>query len=148
MHLGNCLRSMSFCPIHSQIQKKKENKEEIKLLRLGIWEDRVNEIKNHPDIRTLKAEIGILRMTLENIVTTCGDAHSLIINSGKISDLVLKIEKLVKTCCDLESKSSLVLTKDQVSVMMNSILGVICENVKDPQTIEDIAKGMECLSNL
>ena len=55
------------------------------------------QIANHADsthIKSLRDEIGILRVMMEERLNGCKDAHDLLLQSGPIADLVMKINSI------------------------------------------------------
>ena len=109
---------------------------------LGQWQGRVSELANGDQVKSLTQEIGILRLMLEKIINRCEDDTALEIKTPAISELVLKIEKVVRSCHSLELQSGKLLDKAQILHLASMILGIISDvmstHINDPQLQEKI----------
>lgn len=90
------------------VVKKKEN---IRLYNLAKFQTRVDNFAQNPKVKGLREDIGILRMVLESTLNKCNDEHDLIMFSPKISELVMKIEKVVTSAHRLENNMGELLDK-------------------------------------
>ncbi|MAE21972.1 MAG: hypothetical protein CMK92_06025 [Pseudomonas sp.] len=79
-------------------------------------------------------------MILEETVTMCQDSHQLLLSTNKISDLVLKIEKLVSSCHRIEKSTGQLLGKTailNIATQMMEIMGnAMDQAIKDPGNTE------------
>jgi hypothetical protein len=107
--------------------------------RLQQWQARTGEFADDNEIKSLREEIGILRMTLENVITQCNGAMDIVLWSGKIGDLVSKIEKLVTSCDRLEGRSGMLLDKGAALTLAAQMVEIITKHVADPEAIEAIS---------
>lgn len=107
--------------------------------QLGQWQSRVDDFATNPQIKNLREEIGILRICLERLINSCSDHTTLIMYSGKISELVMKIEKLVTTCHKLESSLGMMIDKLAAQQLSNEIVAIISEHVTDASIVAAIA---------
>lgn len=129
---NGCQRHSS---IHNQISAEKEA---LKNYRLSKWKSRIGELANSPGVKSLREEIGILRMILEEMLEGCGDRVELLLFSNRIGDLVMKIEKLVISCDKLENKMGMLLDKQSVLYLAMQYVEIINEHVTDNITLEAI----------
>jgi hypothetical protein len=53
-----------YCKHHTRKHKKLEDKKAIRMYRLEKWQHRVNELAEDVNIKSLRGEIGIIRMLL------------------------------------------------------------------------------------
>ena len=114
-----------YCPRHSSKKTKfDQDKRAVRNYRLGQYQARVDEFADNDKIKSLREEIGILRMTLEQIVGSCKSNTELIIYSGRISDIVVRIEKLVSSCHRLEVASGELLDK-QKQFLLRQVLSIL-----------------------
>lgn len=97
--------------------------------RLGKWQARVGNFATNPGIKSIRAEIGVLKVLLEERLTSIQDPIQLIAATGPISELIMKINALVVSCEKLEAKQGATLDKNQVVAIAESILGVIFANI-------------------
>ncbi|MEA1999533.1 MAG: hypothetical protein U9N61_09490 [Euryarchaeota archaeon] len=100
-------------------------------------------------IKSLREEVGILRVILEEMMNQCNDATDLLLYSQRMADLVMKIEKLVSSCDRLENRMGMLLGKDSVLQLAATYVQIINSYVSDPNIIEsisvDIVKATEAL---
>lgn len=114
-------------------------KEKVRNYRLSKWQARVEEFSDSSELKSLREEIGILRLTLETVLGRCQDDHELVLYSNRISDMVLKIEKLVSSCHRLEMSTSMLLDKTLVLQIANVIIEIIGNHVKDSTVLDTIS---------
>jgi hypothetical protein len=124
------------CPMHGANKQKEaiENKS-LRLYRLAKFQNRAEELTDHSKVKSLREEIAILRILLEEKINRCADEHDLLLQSGPISDLVMKIEKIVASCHRLESSLGGLLDKTKIkqiaNEMMNSVASRLGEHLED-----------------
>lgn len=107
--------------------------------RLEQWQNRVSEFSESSELKSLKEEIGILRLVLESILVQCKDAHDLMLYSSKIADHVTKIEKVVASCHRLELSTSMLLDKTLVLQLANVMIEIIGNHIDDSNVLERIS---------
>ena len=131
----------TYCPIHGgSKQLEKIQKAAVRDYRLGQWQARVEEFGDSSQVKSLRAEIGILRLMMEERMRMINDATDLLLQSGPISDLVLKIEKVVTSCHKLEGSMGQLLDKQAVLQFANVVIGIIGEElVTQPEVVGRVA---------
>jgi hypothetical protein len=130
-----------FCPRHGSNMDTQVIKEtNLKNYRLNKWNTQLTEKTDSSKIKSLRDEIGILRILMEETLNKCHDSNDLLMYSNKISDLALKIEKLVTSCDKLETKLGLLMDKTQALQFANEIISVITKHIKDEDMLVQIAK--------
>jgi len=121
-------------------QVNKVEADSIRNYRLIKWQAKLSSKVNSPGIKSLRDEIGILRMVLEERLNQCEDASGLMIMSHTISDLVVKIEKLVSSCHKLEGSMGNLLDKQSILQFAAEIITIITEVLgKDSDKVSLIA---------
>lgn len=123
---------------HSSLQVK--NAKAVRNYRLTKWKSRIGKYANSDAVKSLREEVGILRMMLEEMLSSCEDATDLLLYSQRMSDLVMKIEKLVTSCDRLENRMGLLLSKDSVLQLAATYVQIINTHVSDPEIIESIGR--------
>jgi hypothetical protein len=111
----------------------RDRAQDLRKYNLTKYNARIQAQANHPAIKSLRDEVGILRMVLETQLDRCHTDDDLILKSATIGDLVLKIEKLVSSCHRLEELTNQVLDKATVAQMMDEIIQVIAEAVPETE---------------
>jgi DNA repair exonuclease SbcCD ATPase subunit len=126
-----------------------ERKKSLKLYRLQIWQQRLEEFAESEQATTLRNEIAILRITLEEILNKCQDNNALLLYSQKISDLALKIEKLITSSHRIEKSLGQLLDKSTALNFAGQVVDIISQHVEDPAVVDAISNSMiDALSTL
>jgi hypothetical protein len=138
-----------FCRLHGGINQENLNKKAaLSNYRLQQYSERVADFANNPEVKNLREEIGIIRMTLENLLNQCDNANKLMIYSDKITNLVNVVSKLIQTAQNLEEKNNNLLDRKIVIVIADSITTIIGNYIKDPDALNEIgAKICESIIN-
>lgn len=132
-----------YCVRHGGgLSDRLEKKEAIRNYHLTKWQARVSQLADNESLKSLREEVGILRLVLETMLDHCSDAQELIMFSSRISDLVIKIEKLVVSCDRMEGKMGQLLGKDSVLRLAAQYVEIIHEHVEDPNIIDIISTKM------
>ena len=138
---GQCnLRAVpggTHCVCHggvSQIEVQRNKK--LNNYRLTKFQARLERHAGSDNIKSLREEIGILRMVLEEKLNACDDLNSLIYMAAPVSELVLKIEKLVVSCHKLEGSMGQHLDKASILQFAQEVIMVI-SNILDPLKFTD-----------
>lgn len=129
----------NFCPMHTGRGVSEARKSELKMYRLGKWQARVEEFNSHPELKTVRNEVGIMRVLLEEILGKCTDSHELMCNSNKICEVVGKIERLVPLMQKLEDSSGITLDKNAVLQLADVIAAIIGDYVESSDAKAEVA---------
>ena len=129
------------CHMHGGIKEQIliANKEK-RLYRVSKWQSRISEFADSDQVKTLREEVGILRVVLEETLNKCNDSTELLIYSSRITDTVLKIEKLVASCHRLEASTGNLLDKTQALQLASVIVEIIARYIDDPVIIDSISE--------
>lgn len=107
--------------------------------RVGRWEKRIREFAQSDEIKSIRQELGVMRMLLEETLNFCKDADDLMLHSTKIIAMADEINKLVITCVKVEDRLGAVIDKSAVINLGDQILKVIKDHVP-PDKYELVAK--------
>jgi hypothetical protein len=134
-----------YCPIHSSANKAKKAEAEARLdqYRVAQYRARIADLATNPKVKSLRDEIAILRMTLEAILQKSTDAQSLFMNSSRIGDIAVRIEKLVASCHNLEVKSGMLLDKTAVVNLAEQLVQAITAFVDDPDVLTSVSDAIQ-----
>lgn len=127
-----------FCRLHFGIGNKHAEKTAMRNYQLNTYQHRVNQLADNDSVKSLREEIGILRMLLEQTINMCKSDTELLLYSNKISDLAMKIEKIVASCHKLELSSGALLDKSTVMMLGDVIIQIIGE-VCPPDKIQGVS---------
>lgn len=128
---GQCtnkqIEGTKYCPMHGGDRTSNPARNYM----LTKFQARLNRMADSPNIKSLRDEIGILRMTLEERLNQCKDSMDLIYQSGPISDLVIKIDKLVLSCHKIEYATGQLLDKQAILQFGTELVTILASEVKD-----------------
>jgi len=117
----------------------REEKNSMRNYMLTKWQAKVAQKSDSSAIKSLREEIGVLRTMLEERLNRCEDAMDLILQSGPISDMVMKIERLVTSCHKLEGSMGQLLDKQAILQFATLVIGIVSDVVTDEAQIEAIS---------
>lgn len=128
---GQCdkiaMEGSKYCPIHERASAV--DKRQLKNYRLQTFNTRLSELSTTDHLKSLNEEIGILRLTLESVLNSCKQEVDLIASTDAIGDLVTKIERLVVSCQKLDIQNGQMLTIEQLSTIIDSLIDIISRYV-------------------
>ena len=141
---GQCLNisveGTNYCPAHggaaaaNQLEQKS-----LQMYRLKKYQARLSEFSDSDKIKSLRDEIGILRILIEERMNICHTDLDLMLHSSVLSDLVVKVEKLVTSCNRLEGQLGSMLDKTQALQLGAEIVEIVARHIENEQILEEIA---------
>lgn len=140
---GQCRHMATFedkCPMHARALTKRADKAEARNYRLSKFQARVDDFANSDKIKSLREEIGIVRMLIEEVINRCNSATDLILMSNKISHLIDQAQKLVTSCHRLEASTGMLLDKTAILQLSMTIVEIVHQYVKDDTQIDQISE--------
>jgi hypothetical protein len=140
--INKSLEHSDYCPVHGGNKGEEAYaKKSARNYRLQQWKwrNRLDELAEGSNIKSLREEIGILRILMEERLSRINDATDMIIQSGPISDLVLKIDRVVNSCHKLEGSMGQLLDKSAVLQFANVAIDIISEAIPDQEIVSQIA---------
>ena len=140
---GICYLAMEgseYCSGHGGTSQLRSQKTEASnQYRLHIWKSRLREFTESNSVKSIRDEIGILRIVLEETINKCTDGHELLMHSSKISDLAVKIEKLVSSCDRLERNMGEMLDRPSALKFATAIVDIVARNTNDADLLDKIS---------
>ncbi len=137
----------NLCSAHGGgLLRQTAERKAMKNYRLTKFKARAEELGNSDGLFSLKDEVSILRMLIEERVEKCQDNYELVASSQPLSDLIMKCEKLVTSCQRLESKLGNLLDKTKVLQFAQLIIEIIGKYIDDEELLDKI--GDEILKAL
>jgi hypothetical protein len=135
----NCQKipGKDFCKMHAGRGNAQE--ENTRNYRLTKWQAQLERMGDNPGLKSLRDELAILRMLMEERLNLCKDSHDLLLQSHTISDLATKIERLVVSCSRLDVQLGKMLDKTAIINFANEVIAIIGEEVKDSKALDAIA---------
>jgi hypothetical protein len=128
-----------WCSHHIKFVKDKVKKKKARNYNLTVYQARLDELAEAPQIMSLREEIAILRMMLERRLNACKTEIDLIGSANAVGDLISKIEKVLSSCHRIEASMGLLLDKPTALAMGNRIIEVIASYIEDSDLLDRIA---------
>jgi hypothetical protein len=129
-----------YCKMHGGASvANKAKRDELRNLKLSKFKARLVQLGNSTDIMSLRDEIAITRMTLEELINSCEGPSDLITFSGQISAMVNNVGKLVKDCHSIEEKTGHLLGRDALMQFAGNVIDIIIKHVADENIRRAIA---------
>lgn len=148
--LYKALEGGRYCPIHAggygkkNIQKAIQHKYE-----LTLFKKRVDDFSEGDSVKSLRGEIGIMRMVLERILNSCKTDVDVLVYAGAIGNHAEKISKLVLACDRLEGRMGMMLDKAALTVLAGQFIEILMRYIDDPEVLDGVANEMiEAISNV
>jgi len=135
---GQCINKATpgseYCHAHGGNKGVERAKQEsLSNYRLSKWQ------AESPHIKSLRDEVGILRMLMEETLNRCETNFDLIAQSQKISDLTMKITAVVEKCHRLEGSMGQLLDKKTIIQMANTFINIISEEDLPEETLDRLS---------
>jgi hypothetical protein len=132
-----------YCINHNSGERMRLRKLEDRQYLVTQWRAKIDRHANSPMIKSLREEIGIARMMLENTLNRCDDDNALELMSPKIMEMLSVLQKLIESCHRLEEKTQFLVDKNQIIVLAEQILNIIQQFVTDPNILTSIAEQIQ-----
>jgi hypothetical protein len=127
------------CPLHgANKQLEATENASLRVYRLSKFKQRASELTDHDNVKSLREEIAILRIIIEERINKCDDAHDLVIQSGPISDMIMKVEKVVSSCHRLEGQLGNLLDKQAVKNLAATLMQILAQKINEFGEANDI----------
>ena len=119
-----------------------ETKPIVSQYKLPVWNDALSSYLTTDRLKTLRGEIGVLRILIEEQLNSCRKPIDLMQNCSPLCELIGKVEKMVLSCHRLEQSGGLLLTRETAMAFGQEVLGLISTYVEDGEILERIARDM------
>ena len=142
--MNKAVNGSEYCEYHGD--NKKSN---ISQYRLSKFQARLEEKAGQSNIKSLRDEIAILRITLEERLNSMQSPLEILTHTHTIGDMCLKIEKLVTSCHKLEKSMNNFMDETQATQFGLELVQIITRHVDDTKAIENIVNELsELIKNL
>jgi len=153
-HYGQCTNKIipntQFCTFHGgNAQLAYLERSKMRNYRLRKFQNRMEDFLTSPAIKSLREEIAILRMVLEEKLNQIDDPINLVLQAGPIGNLVLQINQIVSSCHKLELSSSRLLDREAIVQFSTQIVKILSENIQDEIILNKVSSELgELLSRI
>lgn len=128
--------SSKFCLSHGGNKAtENDNKVAVRNYHLGKHLQRVHEFADSDALKSLREEIGILRMMCETQLQQCQNEVDLLLYSEKLSKYIQDIEKLVTSCHKLEERTGAMIDRNKMMLICEAICNIIAQHVTDSDVL-------------
>ena len=107
--------------------------------RLEVWQQRMDEFAESSEAKSLRGEIGVTRLMIEQILNQCQDTQKLLMWSARIQQLVGTCEKLVRTAERIERASGTMMDRTAGLAFASEVIDAITAEIDDPQVVDRIS---------
>ncbi len=122
----------SYCRLHGGNRSEQAIETQgLRQYRLGNWQAKLERFADSPILKDLRDEIGILRILLEERFLQAQTAGELVLISGPLSDLIMKVEKVVVSCHKLEGSMGQHLDKAAILQLAGKLTAIMSLHLKD-----------------
>ncbi len=127
-----------FCLRHGG--RSKAQAEEKRLYQLADIDNRrrLAELAGDENIKSLREEIGLLRILIERTMNAAKTPAELLSSSTSINSMLLTAQKLVKSCHELEQSTGELLSKQAVVKLGQKICEIVIEELQGIEGHEQI----------
>lgn len=132
----------SMCSRHAAGHNHIEDQRNLRLFRIVQWQDQINHQADHPKIKNLREEIGILRMTLQSKLETINTPMDLAMRSQSVGQLIREIRETIIAAHKLEISLGQLLDKSQAMELVNVLAQCVAQNVGDESIRQQISLDM------
>jgi hypothetical protein len=125
-----------FCRAHQGADTGEEKR--IYLLHKSQYRDRLTKLSSHDNLKSLREEIAIVRMLIEEKLNLVRNEADFISSFGPIQQALLTVEKLMKTFHAMEQSLGSLLSKTAIVRLGQSISSIIIDELKEVPDFEAI----------
>jgi hypothetical protein len=132
-----------YCPRHGGNKKlESQRKETMRMYLAAKWKDRIGQQADHPRIKSLAEEIGIVRMMLDTKLNQITDEKMLVMQATGIVTLVNSLKDLVKTWQHVEKTSGEVIDRNKMGLFVQDLSEILSRYIADPDVLQMIGEDI------
>lgn len=132
--MNKAYEGTDFCKAHggASIAARSE-KSAIHKFREMKWYKAIKDEYDQNSIKSLHAEVAILKMLLTNMLNRIKDENDLMMQTGAVADLITKIDKVVFSCHKLDKDLSLLVDQATVMQFATTISEIVMKELHAPE---------------
>ena len=127
--VANCVRH------GANKQLAAEEAKSVRMYDLAIWESKLKHLEGHPGANSLRDELSLLRLMLDNIYQKCTDSDSLLMHQSRMQELIRDIDRVLGSCRKLEQSGGTILDKTKALNFAVQLLQIVTKYVEDPTLV-------------
>ena len=122
----------------------KEADRRVYLLKEARFRQRMAELKEHDEVKSLREEIALTRMLIEERLNMVKNEADLLASYSVINSLILTMERLVKTSHQMEQNLGVLLSKATVIRLGKQIVEILIDEL---QGIPEYERRIDNITN-
>jgi hypothetical protein len=131
---GQCseeaLEEDRYCSLHTRLDPEKHQKRLYNLLKFK-YRTRYEQIGDHEALRSLRDEVAIAKMMLEETLNNIQTDSEFIASRGELAHQLATVEKLVASMIKMETSLGSLLAKPTVLKIAGEIVQILIDKLKD-----------------
>jgi hypothetical protein len=137
----------TYCPHHGGQDKETPAEKRIYQLTKARFRNRMTEMMDHEEVKSLREEIALTRIMVEEIYNSVGDTPADMMKAcGTLNGLMLTLERLIKTAHSTEQSLGMLLGKPTLILVAQQIVGLLSLELREypdfEQTIDRVTTQM------
>jgi hypothetical protein len=143
------MEGVTKCALHGgPMMVRAKQREALRMYRLGKYQARVSEFAENEAVKSLREEIGLARLLMESVISICHTESDLLSHHSRISDLLIKIERLVTSCHRLEAATGVLIDKSAALHLAAGCVEIIAKYITDEDVLDKVGSElMELVKN-
>jgi hypothetical protein len=109
---------------------------------LQQWSERVDNFSESNNVKNLRGEIGILRLSLEHVLAQVKTPQQFPVFADKIQGLVRDIKSVVEVCQKIEERNKELLSKTEVMNIADTVIQTVAEFIDDSDKLQAIGEAL------
>lgn len=128
------------CPRHGGAKQAISNAEKSATqYRVEVWNRRLKEFAGNDAVKSLREEIGVLRLLMEETLKRCSNADDLLMFSARIQSIANDIQRLVSSCDKLEKSMGEMMDRPTAIKFAGRLIEIVASEINDPDALDRIS---------
>lgn len=126
-----------YCRAHKGVNKAEGERRRQYQLTQARLRNRLTQLTDHEEIKSLREEIGLTRILIEELMNSAQGNTELLQKSGTYIGLVQTLERLIKTSHQIEQNLGLLLSKPTVILLGQQIVHILIDELHGVEGYEE-----------
>lgn len=127
-----------YCCYHLGVSTEREERKNLYNLTQARHRIRLAQLKDHEQVKSLREEIALARILLEERFNQVKDDADLMAACPMLNQLLLTLERLIKSSHQIEQNLGALLAKPTVILLGQNIVNLLIEELKQIDGYEEI----------
>lgn len=138
---GQCMNEAEhgsdYCRAHSGVSTAEEEGRRIYHLAQARYRTRLAQLSEHEEVKSLREEIALNRMLIEQRFNLIKNETDLLAACGQLNQMLLTVERLVKSAHQIEQNLGVLLSKPTVLRLGQQLCEIIVEELVGADRYEE-----------